>query len=189
MHNHTNGCCDAASHVLTGLRGPLGRRRFLTLAALGGGAALLSATPLRHAAAAGNVEAMVLSCMDYRLVDDTARYMDQRGMTNNYDHVILAGASLGATTDKAPAWQAAFWDHVDVAKKLHHIQKVIIIDHRDCGAYRVFLGLDLKDDPVREKEVHTAQLQKLAALVKEKHPDLGVETLLMALDGSVEACA
>mgnify|MGYP001809592465 FL=1 len=190
MQSHTEGCCGAAAHhVLTGLRAPLGRRRFLTLAALGGGVALLSATPLRHAAAAGNVEALVLSCMDYRLVDDTARYMDQRGMTNNYDHVILAGASLGAQTDKAPSWQGVFWDHVDVAKKLHHIQKVIIIDHRDCGAYRVFLGLDLKDDPAREKQVHTEQLLKLAAAVKEKHPDLGVETLLMALDGSVEACA
>ncbi len=189
MSHHTKGCCgEIVSRGLTGLRGPLDRRRFLTLAALGGGVALLSATPLRHAAAAGNVEALLLSCMDYRLVDDTARYMDQRGMTNNYDHVILAGASLGALTDKAPSWQTAFWDHVDVAKKLHHIQKVIIMDHRDCGAYRVFLGLDLKDDPVREKQVHTEQLLKLAAAVKEKHPDLGVETLLMALDGSVETC-
>ncbi len=150
---------------------------------------LLSATPLRHAAAAGNVEALLLSCMDYRLVDDIVRYMDGRGMTNNYDHVVLAGASLGAITDKEPAWGETFWKHVEVAKALHHVKKVIVLDHRDCGAYKVFLGQDLKDDPPKETAVHGEVLGRLGAKIREKHPDLEVELLLMALDGTVQKIA
>ena len=180
MHTDHQGCTCHPS--LAG-----NRRTFLKLATLGGGAMLLSATPLRHAAAAGNVEALLLSCMDYRLVDDIVRYMDGRKMTNNYDHVVLAGASLGAITEKEPAWGETFWKHVEVAKALHHIKKVIIMDHRDCGAYRVFLGKDLKDDA--EKALHAEMLNKLGALVRQKHPDLEVELLLMALDGSVETIA
>lgn len=188
MHDHENGCCARATAL--GSSGPGGlstRRRFLTLAALGGGMALLSATPLRHASANGDVEAVLLSCMDYRLVDSTVRYMNQRGMSGRYDHLILAGASLGVLTDKEEPWQKTFWEHVQVAKDLHHIHKVIVMDHRDCGAYRVFLGVDLKDDPVRETEVHGEHLSRLSAAIKQKHPDLEVETLLMSLDGSVEA--
>jgi carbonic anhydrase len=179
MHHHDHDCTchrPAASD----------RRTFLKLAALGGGAMLLSATPLRHAAAAGDVEALLLSCMDYRLMDDIVRYMDGRGMTNNYDHVILAGASLGAITDKEPAWGQTFWKHVEVAKALHHIKKVIVMDHRDCGAYKVFLGQDLKDDRTKETAVHAEVLGKLGSMIREKHPDLGVELLIMGLDGAVE---
>src|SRR5690349_743840 len=104
------------------------RRTFLKLASLGAGAALFSATLPKAARASGNVEALLLSCMDYRLVDDIARYMDGRGMTNNYDHVVLAGASLGALIDSKPDWAETFWDHVEVAKHLHHIHKIIILD-------------------------------------------------------------
>lgn len=186
MHLHTDHCCcpDKARDAAAG-----DRRSFLKLAALGGGAMLLSATPLRHAAAGGNAEALLLSCMDYRLVDDVTHYMDGRGLTNNYDHVILAGASLGALTEKEPAWGDTFFKHVEVAKALHHIKKVIVMDHRDCGAYRVFLGQDLKDDRARETAVHAEVLGKLAALIKQKHPDLEVELLIMALDGTVEKVA
>ena len=40
--------------------------------------------------------------MDYRLMDDIERYMSGRGLRDKYDHIVLAGASLGAITDKYP---------------------------------------------------------------------------------------
>lgn len=33
--------------------------------------------------------------MDFRLIDDAVRYLDQEGYNNNYDEFILAGSSLG----------------------------------------------------------------------------------------------
>jgi hypothetical protein len=87
--------------VCTGITAPHGRRNFLRLAALGAGAAVMSLAP--RPASAGQTDALLLSCMDYRLVDDITRYMDSRGMANKYDHIILAGASLGAVTGKYPA--------------------------------------------------------------------------------------
>ncbi|WP_029011019.1 carbonic anhydrase [Azospirillum halopraeferens] len=180
MHTHTGDCTCNTTHA------PDSRRRFLKIAALGGGAMLLGVPALREARAAGGIEALLLNCMDYRLTDDTTRYMDGRGLTNNYDQIILAGAGLGALTEQKPDWNQTFWDHIDVAKQLHNIKRVIVMDHRDCGAYKVFLGLDLKDDPVKETAVHTEILVKLGGMIREKHPDLEVELLLMALDGSVQ---
>ncbi len=175
---HADGCCSpAAAH----------RRGFLTLAALAGGAALLAPMLPTPARAAGAIDALLLSCMDYRLVDDVVRYMDGRGLTNRYDHVILAGASLGALTEKKPEWGAAFWDHVAIAKDLHRIKRVMVMDHRDCGAYKVFLGEDFGADPAKETAVHADNLRRLAAMIRERHPDLEVELLLMALDGGVES--
>lgn len=173
-HQHTESCCHT---------GELARRHFLRLALVGGVVATAStALPLVPAQAGGTAEALLLSCMDYRLVDDIVRYMDGRSMTNQYDHVVLAGGSLGAVSDKLN-WGKTFWDHLDVAIKLHHIKKVIILDHKDCGAYRVVFERDYKGD--EELAIHREQLNTLRAAIKERHPSLEVETLIMDLDGKV----
>lgn len=134
----------------------------------------------------GHTDALLLSCMDYRLLDETERYMTDRGLRDKYDHVILAGASLGATTEKYPSWNQAFWEHLEVAIKLHGIKKVILLDHRDCGAYKTILGEDFSKDPAREKMVHTGKLTALSKIIKVKYPDLAIELLLMDLSGKVE---
>lgn len=164
------------------------RRQFLKTLALGGGAASLTVLlPAARSHAAGQTEALLLSCMDFRLVDHTARYMASRGLKDKYDHVILAGAALGALTDKFPAWNQTFWDHLSVALELHKIHQVIVLDHRDCGAYKVILGEDFAPDPAPETTMHATQLKRLGRMIREKYPALEVELLLMALDGKVEA--
>jgi hypothetical protein len=164
-----------------------GRRKFLRLGLLGGGASLLSlALPDRLPWAAGKTEALLLSCMDYRLIDEIDRYMTSRGLRDKYDHIILAGASLGAITEKYPAWSKTFWGHLDVAIQLHHINKVIVMDHRDCGAYKVILEKDFYQDPVKETAIHSGKLNELRGQIKAKYPKLEVELLLMDLDGKVE---
>src|SRR4029077_12947096 len=117
------------------------------IATLGGGAALVGVVHPRHVLAAGTTDALLLSCMDYRLVSETERYMTDRGMKGKYDHVVLAGASLGAITDKYRAWGTTFREHLDVAIALHQVHKVIVLDHRDCGAYQTILGEDLAGNP------------------------------------------
>ena len=162
----------------------IGRRRFLQLGVLGGGASLLAFPAVSWAA--GDVDALLLSCMDYRLVTATGSYMTKRGLKGKYDHVVLAGASLGAITDKFPDWNKTFWQHLDVAIDLHHVHQAIILDHRDCGAYKVILGEDCCKNPAKERAVHAEKLKELRKQINEKHPKLGVELLLMSLNGKVE---
>jgi carbonic anhydrase len=168
---------------------PVGRREFLRAGLLAGGAGLLTAVGGERAWAAGKADALLLSCMDYRLVDDTERYMAGRGLRDKYDHVILAGASLGALTDRYPAWSRTFWEHLDAAIELHQIHTVLVMDHRDCGAYKLVLGDDLSKDPGKETAVHAGKLRELADRIRAQHPKLQVELLLMSLDGKVEEIA
>ena len=164
-----------------------GRRRLFLIAAFVAGVSLLSIRSfLPEARAAGQTDALLLSCMDFRLMDDIERYMSGRGLRDSYDHIVLAGASLGAITDKYPAWNETFWQHLDIAIRLHNIHTVIVMDHRDCGAYHLILGAEHAKDPAVEKKTHADQLNKLRARIAEKYPELKVETLLMSLDGKVE---
>jgi carbonic anhydrase len=173
----------------SGRKIPSPRRLFLKAAVMGGGGGafiLMSSPGLRGVRAAGHTDILLLSCMDYRLVDHTARYMTRCGLRNKYDHVVLAGAALGAVTDKYPDWNQTFWDELSLASDLHHIHKVMILDHRDCGAYKQILGEDFARQPKKETEVHAAQLKRLRQLINEKYEHLEVELLLMNLAGKVE---
>jgi hypothetical protein len=182
MTDHSMDCCSAVDAGLA-------RRGFLKVAALGSGAALFAALAPRAAFAAGGTDVLLLSCMDYRLMDDVARYMEGRGLKEKYDHVILAGASLGVLQAKNPAWGQTFWEHVGVAVDLHAIKKVVVLDHRDCGAYKVFIGKEHLKDAETEKTAHAAQLRELKKQIGAKQPKLEVELLLMGLDGKVETIA
>ena len=165
------------------------RRNALRLGAASIGFGLLTKKGLLPEAQAAGTDVLLLSCMDFRLMDDVQKYMAGRGMVDKYDHVVLAGASLGATTDKYPAWNTTFWDHLDIAIKLHNIHTVLVMDHRDCGAYKVILGPDHAKEGKLERDTHATHLKNLKTAILKKYPKLKVETALMSLDGKVETIA
>lgn len=174
-------------------RRSFGRRRFLELAGTAGAAALIS-TGLNMSltrvpslfAAGGSVEALVLSCMDFRLVNEVGFLLNEHGLVNKYDQMILAGATLGVATDKYPAWADTFWNHLDLAIKLHSVKRVIAVNHRDCGAFKLVFGKDYGKLPDEETEIHTKVMTDFREQVKKKQPNIEVELLLMWLDGHVQ---
>jgi hypothetical protein len=141
------------------------------------------------AAASHDAEALLLSCMDFRLMDKVSALMAREGLARQYDHVILAGASLVPATDAFPDWNAAFWKHLELALQLHHIRRVVVLDHRDCGAYKLVLGPDAVKDRASETRAHTEHLTRLRADIRAEYPTLRVDLLLMDLDGTVERIA
>jgi hypothetical protein len=174
-------------------RRAFGRRRFLELAGTAGAAAViatglnlgLSRAPSLFAAG-GDVEALVLTCMDFRLVNEVGFLLNEHGLVNKYDQVILAGATLGVATDKYPAWAETFWNHLELAIQLHAVRRVIAVDHRDCGAFKLVFGKDYGKLPDEETQIHTKVMTDFRDLVKKKQPNLDVELLLMHLDGHVQ---
>lgn len=129
-------------------------------------------------------KAMVLSCMDFRFVNDKVNFLNQIGYKDDYSKFVLAGSSLGYNQDTFPEWSKSFDKHVELAKDLHNIDEVIVVDHMDCGAYRI-----LYDNPSMSKEeeykLHQKNLHEFKSLINKKFPSLRVTLLLINLDGSV----
>ena len=133
-----------------------------------------------------HTEALVLNCMDYRLITPVADYLDGRGLQGKYDQIVLAGGAIGVMADETSAWAETFWQHVKLARDLHGIRKIIVIDHRDCGACKAFVGKECADEREGETLIHMIWMEALADEIRTREPDLEVELLLMDLDGSVE---
>jgi len=175
----------------------VGRRRFLRLGVLGGAATLLAQPAgTSRADERTKAEALLLTCMDYRFTHATERYMAGRKLQDKYYHVILAGAALGAVAPPPtePAWKTTFWTHLATAIKLttdggRPLGRVIVIDHRKCGAYNIILGEDCCKDRPKETEAHAAQLRELRKQIVGRHDKMQVELLLMDFGGKVETIA
>ena len=159
------------------------RRRFLQIA---GSAGLLAASSPATAFAEGNYQAMLLSCIDPRMVAPVYKYMDQRNLTGQYSQFVIAGAAIAVVAPSFETWRPAFWDNLAATLQLHHITKLVAIDHRDCGAARIAYGVASIADPATETETHRKALAELRQAVGKRHPELTVGTGLMALDGSLQ---
>src|SRR5438128_1006755 len=104
-------------------------------------------------------DVLLLTCMDFRFFLEVARRMKD----TKYDHVILAGAALGAVVAAKPNWHDTFFDHVGLAIKLHQIETLVVMEHRDCGAYGPtrcggFGLLPRYPDRDTERDVHEEQV-------------------------------
>jgi carbonic anhydrase len=157
-------------------------RRWLLLAA--GAGTLLAAMPAQ--AQSPKYEAMILACIDPRTQEPMCTYTAKHGLTGKFSQFTIAGAAVGVVAPKFADWHQTFWDNLAASIQLHQIGKVIAIDHRDCGAAKIAYGEAAVANPAQETETHRKALAQFRQEVAQRHPKLGVETGLMALDGSVE---
>ena len=171
------GCCGGA------LPHALDRRRFMRLAGAGLALTLPASLVL---AAEGDYEAMVLACIDPRMQEPVWKYLAGRDLTGKYSQFLIAGAAIGVVAPVFKDWHKAYWDNLATTIQLHRIKKVIAIDHRDCGAAKIAYGEDKVATPQAETQTHRAALAEFRKQVAERHPQLGVETGLMALNGTME---
>ncbi len=118
---------------------------------------------------ASGVPILLLTCMDSRYPHRIVDTMDSSGWRGKYDQLILAGASLGVVHRQE--WQDTFLDQLGFAIEHHHVSQVFILDHRDCGAYRYFMGVT-PDDPARERQAHLDVAKAAVQVIVGKFPQL-----------------
>ena len=128
---------------------------------------------------------LALSCIDYRLFDATIELLKEECCVDAFDHTILAGASLGYNQTKYPCWSHTFLEHVNLAIDLHKIKKIVVVDHEDCGAYKLFYP-ELKHKPCCEKKYHIRNIRKFIADMKRRYPRIRFTGYMLFLDGTFE---
>jgi carbonic anhydrase len=175
----------ACGPVVDPVTDPTVRRNFLRLLA-GIGVSVVFAPLAAWAQQKPAYEAMLLSCIDPRVIDPVHNYMNARGLDGKYSQFTIAGAAIAAEAKAFATWHQTFWDNLATSIELHKIKNVIAIDHRDCGAARIAYGAESVADSSTETETHKRALTAFRQDVQRRHPSLAVETGLMALDGHIE---
>jgi carbonic anhydrase len=131
---------------------------------------------------AANIPLLMLTCMDSRYPHRIIQIMDSKGLRGKYDQLILAGASLGVVHKRE--WTTTFLDQLAFAIKEHGVREVLILDHRDCGAYKKLLipGVG-PEDPEKEKTAHIKISKKAISLITKKFKKIKeVHCLLLPIE-------
>jgi carbonic anhydrase len=117
---------------------------------------------------------LVLSCIDPRFIDHLTNFLNHcKGVKKDYDLFNLAGAELGVLEKKN--WKKVYYDHIDIALKLHKIKELWVFSHLDCGMYKV--TLDLKKD--LDTNIHVENMNKLESMIKKDYPKLKIKKYVM----------
>ena len=132
-----------------------------------------------------NFKAMVLSCIDPRFQPIIYNYLKKKKLIGKYSSFTIAGAAIGVTANKFKKWHKTFWDNIDISIKLHKIKKLIVINHRDCGAAKIINGKK-EFSKKNETDVHKNSFQKIKKKIKKKYPKLKIELRIISLDKKIE---
>ena len=128
---------------------------------------------------------MVLSCIDPRFQSIVSNYLVKKKLKGKYSSFTIAGSAIGVTAQKFKKWHQTFWENLDISIKLHKIKKLIVINHRDCGAAKIINGKK-EFSLSNETKVHTNSFQKIKKIFKRKYPKLRIELKLISLNSKVE---
>ena len=110
-------------------------------------------------------QAMVLSCIDPRFQSKVFNYLKRRKLTGKYSSFTIAGAAVGVTNISFRKWKNIFIENLSVSIKLHKINKLIVINHKDCGAAKLVNGKKIFSEN-NEKKIHKESFKKLKKLLQ-----------------------
>ena len=132
-----------------------------------------------------NYKAMVLSCIDPRFQPIVYNYLRKKKLSGKYSSFTIAGSAVGVTANKFKRWHKIFWDNFETSVKLHNIKKLIVINHRDCGAAKIINGKKEFSD-LNETKVHKNSFKKIKKIFRKKYPKLSIELKILSLNSKVE---
>ena len=130
-------------------------------------------------------KAMVLSCIDPRFQHLVYNYLKKKKLIGKYSAFTIAGAAVGVTHNKFKQWHKTFYENLATSIKLHKIEKLIVINHEDCGAAKI-ANQKQEFNTFNEMKIHLESFTKIKKIIKRKFPKLKIEFYFMSLDKKVK---
>lgn len=117
-------------------------------------------------------EAAVIHCVDFRFRNETAAFIEKHLGIKTHDLWTMPGAAKAIVDEQTGREYAKLVQRI--SGLLHHIEKVAIINHADCGAYG---GRKAFETIEKEQEAHVRDLCRAREILRETFNDQ-IEILL-----------
>jgi carbonic anhydrase len=125
-------------------------------------------------------DAAVLCCFDQRIRQTVNKFLQRHGVQKP-DMVVVAGGAKTLASPRNDFERDFILEQVRMSILLHQTQRVILMSHSDCATYG---GLQAFGGDRQKEELHHQQeLQRAAALVQEKFPEVITECFFVNFDG------
>ncbi|OGN00421.1 MAG: hypothetical protein A3B91_04215 [Candidatus Yanofskybacteria bacterium RIFCSPHIGHO2_02_FULL_41_29] len=135
-------------------------------------------SPLEHYRAG----AFIVRCLDSRFWRVAKHFIKSLGIKHPDPAFPAGGAKVFASPFDEYETEH-YLGQIAKSIKLHHTKKVMLFSHHDCGAYGGFAKF--KNDPEKELDFHRAEHIIAEEVIKDKFPNLEVETYFIDEKGII----
>jgi carbonic anhydrase len=110
-------------------------------------------------------------------------YLDKNDLCGDADVISVAGGVRAIAVNDEHG-RPYLEEQIDISRRLHQVQRVIIMHHTDCGAYGGRVAFASDED---ERSRHFDDMHAVETLLRSKYEELDVELRLARIqpDGSV----
>ncbi len=129
-------------------------------------------------------EAMVLSCIDPRFQKPVHKHLKDKKLTGKFSAFTIAGGSIGVTNNKFKKWHSTFWENLETSINLHKINKLIVLNHNDCGAAKIANNNKNFNSRI-EIAIHKKSFNKLKKTLKKKFSKIKVSFKILSLKNAL----
>jgi hypothetical protein len=127
-------------------------------------------------------EACIVWCFDARFAKPYNDFLKSRNFSEDKVDAVKGAGGAQALAAESGSDHETFTSQIAKSIKLHHTDRVILMVHMDCGGYGGSKAFN--NDHQMEWEHHVAELEKAAAFVHSKFPEIKyIETWIADLDG------
>lgn len=128
----------------------------------------------------------IITCIDFRLQGSYSNLIKSRDWLGESDVISLAGCSRDLVKPLQEFHKDALLRQLELSITLHDPDKIIFLDHQDCGGYAqdetIPQGLPIDED----LKQHIEWGNRARTVVEELYPVKTVEVYFVHLDGEVE---
>ncbi len=140
----------------------------------------------KNKASLGHYKADVYAvrCFDNRFWKSFKNFIKDNAGIGDIDTASPAGGAKVFSSPFKETDKEHYLEELGRSISLHHVGKVLLFTHHDCGAYGGFAKFD--NDADKELEFHKAEHRKAVAVILERFPDLVVETYFIDDEGIIK---
>jgi carbonic anhydrase len=121
-------------------------------------------------------EAVVLTCIDFRFWKETVEFVELELGIKNFDFPSLPGSAKAINESNGTDLAMSC---ISVPCDLHHVEKIVIVNHQDCGAYGGSGKFAGNDDA--EQKFHEDELKRAKEKILAKYPDKEISLVYIKL--------
>lgn len=114
---------------------------------------------------------IVISCIDYRFWPQALPLLMKK--YGDFDLIQIAGSSKNLTSPLEKEDKITLLENIGISIQLHNPQKLILVNHIDCGAYG---GSKNFKSQKGEIEFHREELKKAKEITRGKFQQLLIKT-------------
>jgi len=125
-------------------------------------------------------QACALFCIDFRFKNETLKYLKEELDLKDLNIITITGSTKNIANPKILSDYQFITKQIEKSIQFHEIDKIILINHANCGTYgsaKLFGGKD------KEKEIHIKDLLKSKKLLEKRFKDQEIILIYANLKG------